>query len=74
MLVNIANAHAEYGADVHVVLINELYEKTLLEKLDSSVHVHFLNRKLGSKSLVFVWHLNKEFQIRFICMVQSSMQ
>ena len=62
MLVNIANAQAEYGADVHVVLINELYEKTLLEKLDSSVHVHLLNRKLGSKSLVFVWHLNKELR------------
>lgn len=62
MLVNIANAQAEYGADVHVVLINELYEKTLLEKLDSSVHVHLLNRKLGSKSLTFIWNLNKELR------------
>lgn len=62
MLVNIANAQAEYGADVHIVLINELYEKSLLEKLDSSVHVHLLNRKLGSKSLTFVWRLNKELR------------
>lgn len=62
MLVNIANAQAEYGADVHIVLINELYEKSLLDKLESSVHVHLLNRKLGSKSLAFIWNLNKELR------------
>ena len=62
MLVNIANAQAEYGADVHIVLINELYEKSLLNKLNSSVHVHLLNRKLGSKSLAFIWKLNKELR------------
>ncbi len=33
MLVNIAYAQAQYGAEVHIVLINELYEKSLLERL-----------------------------------------
>ncbi len=60
MLVNIANAQAEYGAEVHIVLINELYEISLLEKLSPEVKVHLLNRKLGSKGLGFIWRLNKE--------------
>ena len=63
MLVNIANAQVDYGADVHLVLINELYEKTLLDRLSSNVHIHLLNRKLGSKGLGFIWKLNKELRI-----------
>lgn len=62
MLVNIANAQAHYGAEVHIILINELYEKTLLNNLCSNVQIHLLNRKLGSKGLGFVWRLNKELK------------
>ena len=62
MLVNIANTQADYGVDIHIVLINELYEKSLLEKLSPKVKVHMLNRKLGSMSLGFVWRLNKELK------------
>lgn len=58
MLINIANAQAKYGADVHIVLINELYEQSLLNKLEPSVSVHLLNRRIGSKSLYFIWKLN----------------
>lgn len=63
MLVNIANAQAQYGADVHIVLINKLYEQALLDRLDIRVKVHSLNRKLGSKSLFFIWQLNKELRM-----------
>lgn len=62
MLVNIANAQAEYGADVHIVLINELYEISLLNRLNPKVKVHILNRKLGSKGLGFIWRLNNELK------------
>lgn len=60
MLINIANAQAHYGADVHIVLINKLYEQTLLDGIDSSVKVYTLNRKLGSKRLGFILRLNKK--------------
>lgn len=33
MLVNIANAQAEMGAEVHVVIINNLYEDRFFHKL-----------------------------------------
>ena len=59
MLLNIANAQAHYGAEVHIVLINRLYEQSLLDKIDSAVKVHTLNRKLGSKGLGFMFRLNK---------------
>lgn len=59
MLVNIANAQANYGAEIHIILINELYEKSLLDKLSSQVTIHILNRKLGSNSLGFVFRLNR---------------
>ena len=59
MLVNIANAQVDYGAEVHIILINELYETSLLDRLNSKVHVHMLNRKLNSKGLGFIWRFNK---------------
>lgn len=62
MLVNIANAQVELGADVHIILINELYEKSLLDKLSSQVKVHFLHRKIGSKDLRFIWRFNVELK------------
>lgn len=60
MLINIANAQAHYGADVHIILINKLYEQTLLDGIDPLVKVHTLNRKLGSKGLGFILRLNKK--------------
>ncbi len=62
MLVNIANAQAQYGAEVHIILINEMYEKSLLERLSPRVKLHLLNRKVGSKGLGFIWKLNKELK------------
>lgn len=59
MLLNITNAQAHYGAEVHIVLINRLYEQSLLDRIDSAVKVHTLNRKLGSKGLGFMFRLNK---------------
>lgn len=47
MLVNIANAQAEAGSEVSVLIINELYEQSLVNSLDKRVNLVFLNRKKG---------------------------
>lgn len=54
MLVNIANAQAEAGSEVSVLIINELYEQSLVNSLDKRVNLVFLNRKKGGdNSLVY---------------------
>lgn len=53
MLVNIANAQAEAGSEVSVLIINELYEQSLVNSLDKRVNLVFLNRKRGDNSLVY---------------------
>ena len=45
MLVNIANAQAADGAEVHVVVINDLYKEELIRAFDDGVTVHLLHRK-----------------------------
>lgn len=54
MLVNIANAQAEAGSEVSVLIINKLYEQSLVNSLDKRVNLVFLNRKKGvDNSLVY---------------------
>lgn len=45
MLVNIANAQVKLGADVHIVVINDLMEKSLVDNLDTRIHYHCLDIK-----------------------------
>ena len=52
MLVNIANAQAEAGSEVSVLIINELYEQSLVNSLDKRVNLVFL-KKGGDNSLVY---------------------
>ena len=59
MLVNIANAQANMGAEVHVIVINELYETGLLNRFGENVNVHFIHRKLQSKGLGYAFRMNK---------------
>ena len=58
MLVNIANAQAREGADVKIVLINELYEQSLIEKISPKVEVKYLHRRVGSRNLWWIVKLN----------------
>lgn len=58
MLVNIANAQVEAGAEVSVIIINEWLEKSLVEALSPQVKFLCLNRKIHSHSLSFVYRLN----------------
>ena len=45
MLVNIANAQAESGAEVHICIIKDLYKEELIKSFRRDVKLHFLNRK-----------------------------
>ena len=45
MLVNIANAQVENGAEVHVCIINDLYKEELIKSFRGDVTLHYLLRK-----------------------------
>ena len=59
MLVNIANAQAENGAEVHVCIINDLYKEELIKSFRGDVTLHFLHRKFKYKGIWFIFKLNK---------------
>lgn len=59
MLVNIANIQANLGAEVHVILLNDRNENSMLASIHSNVHLHFINRRVGTKGLGFMLRLNK---------------
>ncbi len=58
MLVNIANTQVKEGAEVHVVVVNDLFDADLMEKFSTDVTVHRLHRAKGSKSPLFLFKLN----------------
>lgn len=60
MLVNIANAQARMDADVTVIIINNLNDKSLADAFHEEVNVIFLHRKPYSKSPAFIIELNRE--------------
>ena len=59
MLVNIANEQAKAGAEVSIIIINDWLEKSLVDTLSSRVRLVCLNRKLHSRSLSFIYQLNR---------------
>lgn len=63
MLVNIANIQSQRGHEVHIFVINNLYDPSLLEQISPEVRVHFFNRKVGSKNplhpLRLSWRLRR---------------
>lgn len=58
MLVNIANEQAAAGADVSVIVINDLVDPTLESALSAKVALYKLKRKVGSKNPLPVLRLN----------------
>lgn len=58
MLVNIANAQAEQGEEVSIIIINDKYEESLIKSLDSRVSFYKLERKIGSKNISFIIKLH----------------
>ena len=58
MLINIANAQAEMGVDVSVIIVNDLIEPMLLHSLNRKVHVYLIKRKVGSRNVLPILRLN----------------
>jgi len=57
MLADIVNQQIN-KAEVDLVIINNIYSKTLLSKIDKRVKVHFINRTEGSRNIYPVIKLN----------------
>lgn len=60
MLVNIANAQADAGADVTVIIVNDLYDEPLLDAFSVDVNVVRLHKKPYSGNPSFIFRLNRE--------------
>lgn len=58
MLINIANAQAEMGGDVSVIIVNDLIEPMLLHSLNRKVHIYLIKRKVGSRNILPILRLN----------------
>lgn len=58
MLVNIAKAQVELGAEVWVVLVNDVYDERLAATIDKRIHFVTLGRKQHSFNPMFIVRLN----------------
>lgn len=58
MLVNIANAQVNEGADVSIIILNDMLEESLVSALDSRVHLYCTKRKLHSINPWFLVRMN----------------
>lgn len=58
MLVNIANAQANEGAEISVIIINDMYDESLINSFEDNINLIFLNRKQQSHNLTFIIRLN----------------
>ncbi len=59
MLANIAHYQAEAGHDVHIVILNDIVEQSLVDSLDPRVTLHLLSRPAGSRNPMHILRLNK---------------
>jgi len=50
MLVNISHFQAERGHDVHIVVINDIFDESILRQIDPVVKLHKIGRKRGSRN------------------------
>ena len=57
MLVNIVNEQVKY-AEVTIVLINEEYDKSLIEMINPKVNFIKIGRPKGSKNIYYILKLN----------------
>jgi hypothetical protein len=57
MLVDIVNEQV-LKVDVNLVIINDSYNKELVQQIDNKVKVYFINRKEGSRNPFSVIKLN----------------
>lgn len=59
MLINIANTQIKLGIEVSIIIINNIYEETLIQALDKKVSLYIIGRKTGSLDFRFIAKVNK---------------
>ena len=59
MLVNIANAQAESGAEVHICIIKDVYKEELIRSFRGDVTLHFLHGQSKIKRIGSIFKLNR---------------
>lgn len=52
LVVNICNQMKQNGEDVHLFIVNDLLDESLLNKLDKRISIKLLRRKVGSKDKI----------------------
>lgn len=67
MLVNIANEQVRAGADVSVIVVNDLAEDALMQAFDKRIHYYCLRRKRHTLGLGTIVRLN-----RLLCRLQPD--
>ncbi len=75
MLVNIINEQVKSDARVCMMLINDLYAPELIERLDPAVHIIYIGRRPGTRSLSFINAINRELdavQVALACMLYRT--
>lgn len=60
MLVNIANRQVDLGHRVHVFVVNDITDATLVGRLDKRVELHAIRRPRGSKNPIHYVRLNRQ--------------
>lgn len=58
MLINISRFQSRAGAQVHIIVINDLIDESLVSQLDPRVRLHLIRRKVGSHNPLDVLKLN----------------
>ena len=58
MVINIANEQAALGHNVHLLVVNDRIENSLIDKIGKNVTLHKVGRKVGSKNPLPVVKLN----------------
>lgn len=57
MLVDIMNEQSKCE-EIHLIIVNNIYNKGVLDNISKQVKVHFINRKPGSRNLIPILKLN----------------
>ncbi|MBJ2187814.1 MAG: glycosyltransferase family 4 protein [Muribaculaceae bacterium] len=58
MIINIANEQTALGHEVHLLVVNDMFEDSLIDKIDKNVTLHKIGRKVGSKNPLPIVKLN----------------
>ena len=65
MMVDIAAEQQKLGHDLAIVIINDLFEQSIIDRIPETIHVYCLGRKLGSRNPLAFFKLFEILHRRF---------